>query len=147
MKMQQKQTFAQGAGLFLRGQCYCLLVVRSVLWCVQLVDNIRTTRKTRRNTSQDEGRDKAGIENSRPQRGGGFSLNLYLPGVSRRSGVISHDVSRYILISYPISCDITRCDTSRSCIHIPNFGTDIVCRLNIAWYRTLFFAQLGARRE
>ena len=45
---------------------------------------------------------------SRPQRGGGFSLNLYLPGVSRWFGVISH-----VFISYPISCDITRYDISR----------------------------------
>ena len=48
---------------------------------------------------------------SRPQRGGGLSLNLYLPGVSRWTGVIS----------YPISCEITTYDISRDCIHIPIF--------------------------
>ena len=86
---------------------------------------------------------------SRPQRGGGFSLNLYLPGVSRWSGVISHDISRYIVISYSISCDVTRYDISRYCIIlIPNFWDwyrDIVCRRNISRYRTLFFAHLGAQ--
>ena len=85
---------------------------------------------------------------SRPQRGGGFSLNLYLPGVSRWSGVISHDISRYIVISYSISCDVTRYDISRYCIIlIPNFWDwyrDIARRRNISRYRTLFFAQLGA---
>ena len=40
-------------------------------------------KNARQRTSQDEGRDKAGKNKSRPQRGGGFSLNLYLPGVSR----------------------------------------------------------------
>ena len=45
-------------------------------------------KKARRNTSQDEGRDKAEKNKSRSQRGGGFSLKLYLPGVSRWSGVI-----------------------------------------------------------
>ena len=55
------------------------------------MDNRRTTKKARRRTSQDKGRDKAEKNKSRPQRSGGFSLNLYLPGVSRWSGVISHD--------------------------------------------------------
>ena len=32
---------------------------------------------------QDEGRGKAEKSTSKPQRGGGFSLNLDLPGVSR----------------------------------------------------------------
>ena len=36
------------------------LVVRSVLWRVQLVDNRRTTEETRRTTSQDEGRHQGG---------------------------------------------------------------------------------------
>ena len=142
---------AQGAGRVLRGQGCCSLVVRSVPWCVHLMDNRRTTRKARRRTSQDEGRDKAEKNKSRPQRGGGFSLNLYFPGVSRWSGMISHDISRYIVISYPISCDITRYDKSRYyCIHIPIFRgwyRDVVSRRNISRYRTLFFAQLGAPRE
>ena len=42
--MKQKQTFAQGAGRVLRGQGCCLLMVRSVLWCVQLMNNRRTTK-------------------------------------------------------------------------------------------------------
>ena len=112
LKVKQKQTCAQGAGRVPRGQGCCLPVVRSVLWCVQQMDNRRTTKKARRRTRQDEGRDKAEKNKSRPQRGGGFSLNLYLPGVSRWSCVISHDLSRYIVMSYPISCDITRYDIS-----------------------------------
>ena len=80
------------------------------------------------------------------QRSGGFSLNLYLPGVSRWSGVISHDISRYIVISYPISCDITRYDISRYCIRIPKYWAwhrDIASRRNIPWYRT-HFSPIGA---
>ena len=120
-------------------------VVRPVLWCVQLMDNIRTTKRARLKTSQDEGRNKD--EKDRPQRGGGFSLNLYayLPGVSRWSGVISHDISRYIVIFNPISCDITRYDISRYHVHIPIFRDwchDIVSHRNVSRYRTLFFASL-----
>ena len=48
---------------------------------MQLMDNTRTTKKARRTTSQDEGRDKAEKNKTRPQRGGGFSSNLCLPGV------------------------------------------------------------------
>ena len=84
---------------------------------------------------------------SRPQRSSGFSLNLYMPGVSRWSGVISHDKLRYIVILYPISFDISRYDISRYCIHIPNFWDwyqDIVSRRKNSRYRTHFFAQLAA---
>ena len=145
--MERKQACAQGAGRVLREQSWCLLVVRSVLWCVQLMGNRTTTTKARRRTSGDEGKDKAEQNKSRAHRGGGFSLNLYVPGVSRWSGVISHDTSRYIVMSYPISCDITRYHISIYCIHIPVFWDwyrDIVSRRNISWYRTLFFARLGA---
>ena len=104
MKNETKQTFAQGARRVLRGQGCCLLVVRSVVWCVQLVDNRNTTKNARRKTSKDEGRDKAEKNKTRPQRGDGFLLNLYLPGISRWSRVISHDLlSRYIVISYEVS--------------------------------------------
>ena len=58
-KWNKTNVHAQGAGRVLRGRGCCLLVVRSVLWCVHLMDNRRTTRKARRRTSQDEGRDKA----------------------------------------------------------------------------------------
>ena len=84
---------------------------------------------------------------SRPQRSSGFSLNLYMPGVSRWSGVTSHDITRYIVIPYPTPYDITRYGISRYCIHVPNFWDwyrDIVSRRNVSRYRTLFFAQLGA---
>ena len=58
-KMKQKQTLcAQGAGRVPRGQGCCLLV-RPVLWCVQLMDNKMTTKNARRRTSQDKGGDKA----------------------------------------------------------------------------------------
>ena len=46
------------------------------------MDNRRTTEKARRKTSHDEGRHKDEENKSRPQRGGGFSLNLDLPSVS-----------------------------------------------------------------
>ena len=139
MKNERKQTCAQGAGRVLRGQGCCLLV-RSVLWRVQLMDSRRTTKKARWRTSQDE------KNKSRPQRRGGFALNVYLPGVPRQSGVISHDISRYIVISYPISCDITRYDISRYCIRIPKYWAwhrDIASRRNIPWYRT-HFSPIGA---
>ena len=147
--MKQKQTCSQGAGRVLRGPGCWLLVVRSALMCPVNAQHRRTTKKARRRTSQDEGSDKANKKKSRPQRGGGFSLNLYLHGVPRWSGVTSHDISRYIVISHPIPCDITRFDMSRYCIHIPNFWDwyrDIVSRRTISRYRTLFFAQLGAPR-
>ena len=50
----------------------------------------------------------------RPQQGGRFLFKLFLPGALGLSGVISHDISRdrYIVTSYPISCDITRYDVS-----------------------------------
>ena len=51
--------------------------------CAQLTDNIRTTQKARRKTSQGEGRDKAEKIKSRPQGGGEFSFNLDMPRVSR----------------------------------------------------------------
>ena len=56
--------------------------------------------------------------------------------------MISHDTSRYIVISYPVSCDTTRFDMSRYYIHIPNFEDyscyrDIVSCLNISRYRAL----------
>ena len=35
--------------------------------------------------------------------------------------MIPNDISRYIVIPYPTSCDITRYDISRYCIHIPKF--------------------------
>ena len=39
--------------------------------------------------------------------------------------MISYDISQYIVISYPISCDITRYDIPRYRIHIPKLRTDI----------------------
>ena len=60
-----------------------LLFAGSTVSAIQLMDNKRTTKKARRRISQDEGRDRAEKNKSRPQRGGGFSLNLHLPGVSR----------------------------------------------------------------
>ena len=123
--MKQKQRCAQGASRVPKWQGCCLLV-RTVVWCVQLMDNRRTTKKARRRTTQDEGREKAEKNKNRPQRGGGFSLSLYLPGVSRWSGVMSHDISQCIVIYYSISSDLTRHDISIYCIHIPNIWD---------WYR------------
>ena len=98
-------------------------------WYGQSYDVSRWWTTERRQKCQTEdkprwGQRQAEKNKSRPQRGGGFSLNLYLPGVSRWSGVIPHGISRYIVISYSISRDITRYDISRYCIHIPNFGSD-----------------------
>ena len=83
----------------------------------------------------------------RPQRSGGFSLNLYLPGLSGWSGVTSYDMSRYIVISHTISFDITRYDISRYCIHLPNFRDcfrDILSRRDISRYRTHSHTHLDA---
>ena len=123
------------------------LMVRSVLWCQADGQQKDDAKKARRRTSQDGGRNKSEGNKSRPQRGGGVSLNLCLPGVSRWSGVTSHDITRYIVIPYPTPYDITRYGISRYCIHVPNFWDwyrDIVSRRNVSRYRTLFFAQLGA---
>ena len=127
--MKQKQRCAQGASRVPKWQGCCLLV-RTVVWCVQLMDNRRTTKKARRRTTQDEGREKAEKNKNRPQRGGGFSLSLYLPGVSRWSGVMSHDISQCIVIYYSISSDLTRHDISIYCIHIPNIWD---------WYREISY--------
>ena len=57
--------------------------------------------------------------------------------------VISHDISRYIVILCPVSCDITRYGILIYRIHIPNFWDwyrDIVSRRNSSRYRTLFVA-------
>ena len=84
---------------------------------------------------------------SRRQRSGGLSLNWYLLGASRWCGVIFHDISRYIMISYPLSCDNTRYDVSRYSIYILNvwdWYRGIASRRSIAQYRTRCFAPLGA---
>ena len=49
-KTQHKQSCTQVAGRIMRGQGWCLLVVWSVLWCVHLTGNRRTTKKARRKT-------------------------------------------------------------------------------------------------
>ena len=63
----------------------------------------------RRRTSQDEGRYKAEKNKSRPRRGGGFSSNLYLPGVSRWTGawyrMKYRDISWYHILYHAISQD------------------------------------------
>ena len=76
----------------------------------------KNDKKGQTNTaSQDEGRDKVEKNKSRPQRGGGFSMNLGLCLVFRGDlvCVISQGVSRYIVTSCPVSCDITRYGISR----------------------------------
>ena len=87
---------------------------------------------------------------SRPQRGGGFSLNLDLPGVLRWSGVC--DIAWYIAIYRDIMPRIMRYHKIRHIeisyhIYIPNFWDwygDIVSRRFISRYRLLSFCQLGA---
>ena len=66
---------------------------------------------------------------------------MYLPGILMLYGEIAHDISRILVISHPISYDITTCDMSRYCVHIPNVGDrygDIAFRRDISRYRTLF---------
>ena len=45
-------TLAQGAGRVRRGQGCCLLVIRSVRLCVQLMNSRRTTKKGQTNTAK-----------------------------------------------------------------------------------------------
>ena len=71
-----------------------LLVVRSVLWCVHLMGNIRTTKKSQAGDKAWRGRRQGAKAKRRPPRGGRFSLKLFLPGAFGWSGVISHDTSR-----------------------------------------------------
>ena len=54
-------------------------VVRSVLqvWCVQLMDNRRTSNKARRETSQEEDTYNEPETNSWPQQGGGFRWSCF----------------------------------------------------------------------
>ena len=127
--MKQKRTCAQGAGRALRGQgcCFCLLVVRSVLWCVPLMNNRRTTKTGGTEERQANKRAKT-LKTNRQQRGCGFIC------------LFRGDPVSYIVISFPISCDITRYDISTYRIHIPNFEDsyrDIVSRRNISRSRTL----------
>ena len=59
---------------------------------------------------------------SRPQRGGGFSLNLDCLVIrGDLVCVISQGISRCIVTSCPVSCDITTYGISRYHIYIPNF--------------------------
>ena len=46
-RFKNKHACVQVAGGVRRGQGRCLLVIRSVLWCVQLMDNRRTKKKAR----------------------------------------------------------------------------------------------------
>ena len=122
------------------------LLFAGVLRCVQLTDNRRTATKARRRTSQDQGRDKA--EKTRVDRHEVVRFRwICVCLVLRGDPVWYRMICRDIVISYPISCDITRYNISRYCIHIPyfwNWYRDILSRRKISRYRTLFFAQLGA---
>ena len=65
--------------------------------------------------SQHGGRDKAERSKSRPQRGGGFRQIFILCMLFRGDlvCVIAQGISRYIVTSCPVSCDITRYGISR----------------------------------
>ena len=111
-----KHACAQGVRRVRRGQgWFCLLVIRSDLWCVQLMDIRRTTKKARRTQPRRGQRQSRKNQEYRPQRRGGFSLNLDLCLVFRGDllCVISQDTSRHIVTSCPASCDITRYGMSR----------------------------------
>ena len=78
----------------------------TVLWCVQLMDST-TTKKARRTQPRWRQRQSRKKRESRPQRGGGFSLNLdFVPGVSRWSGGCG--IARYIAIYRDIISRIMR---------------------------------------
>ena len=120
---------AQGAGRVRRGQGCCMLVIRSILWCVNLMDRRRTTKKATR-TQPRWGQRQRRKSINRPQRGGGFWLNLDL--CAWWFEVIwcmwyRKVTSRYIVTSCPASCDITRYGKSRHRIISTSrcFGTDM----------------------
>ena len=137
---------AQGAERVLRGQGCWLLVVRSVLWCVHLMDNRSTTRKARRREAKMRAETKP--KKTREHRNEVVCFRSICIGLVFRGDPVWHRIAIYIVVSCPISCDITRYDISSiNCIHIPNFWgwyRDIVSRRYISRWRTLFFAQLGA---
>ena len=67
-----------------------------------------------------------------------------------RGDPVWHRIAMYVVVSYPISCDITRYDRSIYYLyHILNLWEwyrRIVSRRYMSRYRTLFFAQSGALR-
>ena len=137
---------AQGAGRVLRGRGCCLLVVRSVLWCVHLMDNKRTTTNARRRTSQDECRGKA--EKTREHRNEAVGFDEFVFAWCFeviRFDIVSRYVSWYHVPYHAISQDTIYRDIN--CIYIPIFWDwyrDIVSRRYSSPQLTLFFAQLGA---
>ena len=87
---EQAESWADKVAVYWHGQSYDV----SIWWTTE-------RRRRRPDGGQAKMRAETAEKNkSRSQRGGGFSLNLYLPGVSKWSGVISHDMSRHIVISY-----------------------------------------------
>ena len=66
-----KHACAQGASRVRKRQGCCLLEIRWVLWCVQLMDG-RERQKLPHEHNQDEGRDKAEKNKSRPHEVVGF---------------------------------------------------------------------------
>ena len=138
-RKKNKHTCTQAAGRALRGQGYCF-----VCWSCGQSCNVtrwwttegRQERRDGRNTSREDGRDREPKQT--------VDLNEVASLFACCFGVIwcviSHDISRYIVISYSISRDITRYDISRHRIHIPNcddWYRDIVSRRNLSQYRTL----------
>ena len=141
--MKQKQTCVQGAGRVLRGQRCCLLVSYDV-------SSWRTTEGRRQRPDGGQAKIRAEIKpkKTRVDRHEVVRFRwICVCLVLRGDPVWYRMICRDIVISYPISCDITRYNISRYCIHIPyfwNWYRDILSRRKISRYRTLFFAQLGA---
>ena len=141
--MKQKQTCVQGAGRVLRGQRCCLLVSYDV-------SSWRTTEGRRQRPDGGQAKIMAEIKpkKTRVDRHEVVRFRwICVCLVLRGDPVWYRMICRDIVISYPISCDITRYNISRYCIHIPyfwNWYRDILSRRKISRYRTLFFAQLGA---
>ena len=92
-KTQQKQSCTQVAGRVMRGHGWCLVVVRSVLRCVHVMGNRRTTKKARRETKQEEGKDKEPKQNVGRNKVVRFRWSC-LARCFGVTGVISHDISR-----------------------------------------------------
>ena len=105
--------------------------------------------------SQDEGRDKAERNKSRPQRVVGFRwIWICVPGFSRWSGVcdIARNIAIYRDMSHIMRYHKIRYIEILCHIYIPNFWDwygDIVSHRLISRYRALFFVscKLGALRE
>ena len=147
-----KHACAEGAYRARRGQRCCVLVIRSVLWCVQLVDS-RITKKKARQTQPRWGQGQSRKKQEEIATMWWIFVEFgFVPGVSSWSGVC--DIARYITIYRYIMSRIMRYNKMRYIeisyhIYTSKFWDwygDIVSRRYISRHRTQFLPVRGTKR-